>query len=305
MFERILVPLDGSALAERALAPTLALAEAVQGEVMLLCAPHPQPMSIDEYSKGYSWWWPEQAHERACEESAEYLSALAERWAREGVVIRQQVTEGDAASVIVDSAAELNVDLIVMSPHGYSGLTRWVLGKVAEKVLRSAPCPVLLVRDARSIDSIVITLDGSALAERALEPGLEVARRLDAAVTLLHVATPEPLPEETWQRWEHLERKTGEDPDSGQAEQEERYLQAICSHYAEGHRGRIETELLDGPPAQRIIEFVEAQPVDLVVMATHGRTGLRRWAYGSVTEKVLRGCRRSLLTVRPPAHDLG
>lgn len=298
MFKNILVPLDGSVLAERALAPAMALAEAVQGRVTLLCSPQVQPMSIDDYSGGYSWWWPEQAQERACEASAEYLSALAERWAQEGVAIQTQVTEGDTASVLVDSAATLDADLIAMSTHGYSGVTRWVLGSVTEKVLRSAPCPVLVIRDARSINSVVITLDGSALAEKALEPGLEVARRLGATVTFLHVATPEPLPEEIVQRWEGMERGEGE------AEQAEIYLETLCRQYEAEHSGTIALEVLEGPPAQRIVEFVAARPVDLVVMVTHGRTGLRRWAYGSVTEKVLRGCQRSMLIVRPPEHDL-
>ena len=298
MFQNILVPLDGSVLAERALAPAMALAEAVQGRVTLLCSPQVQPMSIDDYSGGYSWWWPEQAQERACEASAEYLSALAERWAREGVAIQTRVTEGDTASVLVDTAATLDADLIAMSTHGYSGVTRWVLGSVTEKVLRSAPCPVLVIRDARSINSVVITLDGSALAEKALEPGLEVARRLGATATFLHVATPEPLPEEIVQRWEGMERGEGE------AKEAEIYLETVRSQDEAEHSGVIGIVVVEGPPAHRSVEFVEAHPVDLVVMATHGRTGLRRWAYGSVSEKVLRGSQRSMLIVRPPAHDL-
>ena len=98
------------------------------------------------------------------------------------------ITDGDEASTILETASAENVDLIVMTTHGRTGLTRWVLGSVTERVLHDAPCPVLVMRTSTPLQKVLITLDGSVIAEYALEPGLAVARALDAQVRLLAVA---------------------------------------------------------------------------------------------------------------------
>ena len=116
-----------------------------------------------------------------------YLETIRKSNEQPDLHIQTRLVEGDVAGAIVDTALSEQVDLIVMSTHGYSGLTRWVLGSVTEKVLRSAPCPVLAVRAARHPQKVLITLDGSPLSERAIEPGLAVAQSLNAAVTLLRV----------------------------------------------------------------------------------------------------------------------
>jgi nucleotide-binding universal stress UspA family protein len=202
--------------------------------------------------------------------------------------------EGNVASAIADTAAAEGVELIVMSTHGYSGVTRWVLGSVTEKVLRTAPCPVLAVRTPNPIQKIAITLDGSELSERSLEPGLELAQRLHADVTLLR-CVPYAAINSSLDEVEHgLGRRMQQDL----IDEAANYLAARSASYARSGV-EIKTEVRVGPAADNIYEFVETYGTDLIVMATHGRTGVQRWVYGSVTEKVLHSVKTSLLVVRP------
>lgn len=303
MLQKILVPLDGSELAERALAPAVALAEAVEGEVTLLRVPWVHPVSVDEYSGGYEWLYPDQAQEHTVDDAVSYLEDMAQHWAREGIEVHKKVVVGDPASVILDSAAMLDQDLICMTTHGYSGLTRWMLGSVTERVLRAAPCPVMVVRESRPIRHILITLDGSTLAERALEPGMEVGRRFGARVTLLQVATIVPAAHDVIYQVEMMERSIGDYSARNAIDHAELYLDSVAERLAH-YDLPLAIDVEDGFAAQRIVDYSAGHEVDLIVMATHGRTGLRRWAYGSVTEKVLRSGQCSLLVIRPDEHEL-
>ena len=145
MFKTILVPLDGSTLAEQALAPAGQLARRTGANVILVRAPDMEPAFATAES-AYGLIYPDQAVGRANSEARDYLTSIQSGQAARGVAVRTVVGEGDAAVAIVDVASQKQADIIVMSTHGYSGLTRWLMGSVAEKVGRTAPCPVLTVR---------------------------------------------------------------------------------------------------------------------------------------------------------------
>ncbi len=134
MFKRILVPLDGSPLSERALEPTLALSQQTRAELLLVRVP-----TADTLSFAVS----EAKQSELTQDVLVYLETIRKSHEQPQFKIRTQVLDGDVASAIVDTARNEQVDLIVMSTHGYSGLTRWVLGSVTEKVLRTASCPVI------------------------------------------------------------------------------------------------------------------------------------------------------------------
>ncbi|MCO5183543.1 MAG: universal stress protein [Anaerolineae bacterium] len=272
MFEKILVPLDGSKLAEFALHHACKLQPR---ELILLRVPVPQPVQLDVLA-GYSWLPSDDKIDLARAEAADYLRDVVNQMMTP-CPVRTLVSSGDEASVIIDSAESENVDLIVMSTHGYSGLTRWILGSVTERVLRQAPCPVLAVRDDMALDNIIITVDGSQHAESAVVPGLEVARLLDGQVAFLYVTN------------------------------ERQHAEAYVNQLTERHLNGpvvVSGSVLSGKPADAILEHAENVAADLIVMATHGRTGLRRWVYGSVTEKVLRGAQSALMVVRVPSDVL-
>lgn len=301
MFKKILVPLDGSELAERALEPALALAQQQHGEVILLSVPVLQHMFVMEPA-GYGFLLPEQSVEQSRTELLDYLKTIQNRYIHPNVKIRTLIEEGDEATTIVEIAAAEQIDLIVMSTHGRTGFTRWMLGSVTEKVLREAPCPVLVIRNDQPLTRLVITLDGSALAEQALAPGLEVANSLGYHTTLFRVVPPLDVDPHLVASLDKLEQGFGDRLRETGHSQAAAYLQGLV----EKHKGvcpNLTEEVWGGDPARTIVDFVEARHINLIVMATHGRTGFQRWVHGSVMEKVLRTAPCAMLVVRPQVEE--
>jgi nucleotide-binding universal stress UspA family protein len=284
MFKKILVPLDGSQLSQRALEPAIAMSKQVGAELLLVRTPVVETLSFAVS---------EHKHAEARNDALVYLETIRKSNEQPDLHIQSQIIEGDVAGAIVDTALSEQVDLIVMSTHGYSGLTRWVLGSVTEKVLRSAPCPVLAVRAARHPQKVLITLDGSPLSDRAIEPGLAVAQSLNAAVTLLRVVPRVSIDGRLDEHERGLSRRMQEDL----IEEAKDYLRARSDM-------SVKCEVRIGSPAEVILEHIETYGTDLTVMATHGRTGLKRWVYGSVTAKVLRSVNCSMLVIRPTDAEL-
>jgi nucleotide-binding universal stress UspA family protein len=297
MFRKILVPLDGSARAEDALAFALALAQKAGSELLLLRVPDPdlQDALVPAILEQDAQWQEADASNLAIL----YLDRLIQKYAHLELALEAIVQEGDAASVILDLAAAEAVDLVVMAPRGLSGLSRWVFGSVTERVLRRAACPVLVARVPEPSPALVVTLDGSAVAEQALPVALALAELHSCPITLLRVEPPngyEALTA-TGYVWEDADDpKTELLQTAGYAPSVE-YLDRVATEI--GPKDQIvQRALLLGSPAERILDYAERMSSGLLVMASHGRTGLQRWVYGSVTEKVLHGTDRSLVVVR-------
>ena len=298
MFERILVPLDGSRLAERALEPAARLATFPHHEVFLLRVPEARSM-FEPASSGlfdFGLLWPQQALERNSHEARQYLQSICRQVHDPSLRLRILLSEGDPASVIVDTAAQENIDLIVMSSHGYSGIARWVMGSVAERVVRAARCPVLTLRSEKPIRNILITLDGSELSERALGPGVEVAARLGCPVTLFRSVTDPAMDERMARQLELLEPGLGDRLLQHPYRTVESYLDRLARDYRRAGSD-LKTVVASGSPASSILDHAAGYGVDLIVMATHGRSGVNRWMHGSVTEKILRASGCSMLIV--------
>lgn len=301
MFNKILVPLDGSSLAERALEPAMAITRRQDGQVILLSVPVYKQVMVPG-TAGYGLMLPDQSLALYRAEAEAYLSQIRQTHAEAGIDVKTVVIDGDVAGSIVDIAADEQVDLIVMTTHGYSGFTRWVLGSITERVLRSAPCPVLVIRHEEPLKHILITLDGSRLAEQALKPALAVARILGGRVTLLRVDYEEKLSTVEMGLLELTAAEICEEMTQDGDDRLAYYLDCVCRHV--GSPGlTVETAIAVGQPAQRILDFAKENQVNLIAMATHGRTGLQRWVYGSVTEKVLRNADCAMLIVRPPKEE--
>jgi nucleotide-binding universal stress UspA family protein len=298
MFKTIFVPLDGSALAEQALEVARPLALLDGAEVTLLRVPEATQVFIPAES-GYSVLYPDISAGQARAEAKEYL---AETRATLGQVIKTQahLGSGEVAAAIVDDAKLARADLIVMASDGYSGFTRWMLGSVAEKVLHAAPCPVLVIRQKPPGQRILIPLDGSRLAEQVLPAAMLVAMALHLPVTLLRVLPP--LAPEELANMDEAERGLGARLQEEIRAEAEDYLHQTMKGYATATA--INVALEGGNPARAILHYAETHGCDLIAMATHGRTGLRRWLYGSVTEKVLRGYHGSMLVTRPTWEHL-
>lgn len=289
-FKRILVPLDGSGLAERALAPALALAEAMLAKVFFIRVAIPLSLNLDP--KFYQC-----TIELRQDEAKRYLRSIQSRFSSSQADIETQVLVGRAARSIINFAQEMEIDLIVMSSHGRSGVNRWIYGSVADKVLHNAPCAKVIIHpqviiETYSIKRILVPLDGSSIAEQALEPALALAESVSAELIFLRVTsvpqiTVQPLP-----GWPGL------DAVMEAAEQEANaYLQGMQAAMGDSP---VSTSLrvTTGPAAEDIIDVADNQKVDLIVMCSHGRSGIERWVFGSVAEKVLRGANCVTLVIQ-------
>jgi nucleotide-binding universal stress UspA family protein len=305
VFNKILVPLDGSKLAERALGPALALGAGSGREVLLLRVvqagpppPNAAPRLVSPEAQAGDL-----VLEQSWREAQLYLNSVQATPARPDVAMSTRLIAGAAERAIVDAAREERADIIVMSTHGYSGLTRLLYGSVTEKVLGEAPCPVMVVRSPEPLRKILIPLDGTEFAQQALAPGLEIAAQTGAEVLLVQAVPRGPVDEQEIRQLENVEHGLGELMRGGYHRVAESYMEEVLGALRPAEVN-VEAEVTNGRAAQRIIAYAKCCGIDLIVMATHGRTGLQRWMYGSITEKVLRSGCCSMLIMRPTAHEL-
>lgn len=303
MFKKILVPLDGSLTAEAALEAAMQLGRAFQAEILLVrsiqLAYAGMPMTA-----GADWVWPQYEVEDSRREVNDYLETIRRAHDCPDCHVRSVALEGDPASCIVDTAQEEDVDLIVMTTHGQTGIRRAVFGSVTERVLHSVDCPVIVTRSKEPIRRILITLDGSPLAEQAIPSALELARAVNARIILLRVNEIVPVnPVEVAITWDWDIPEPEQKLLNERRRAAESYLKEVVTQF-DLSDCEVETIVLDGTPVDRIQEFARLYGIDLIAMSTHEHTGLRRWLYGSVSSKVMRGSHCSMLIVRPPEMEL-
>ena len=313
----ILVPLDGSAHADQVLPYVAYLARQLDAGIRLLRVV-PEPLSetpvlqdaaaVDRVAAGVPMPPPQMAPiERLQSHAAadERAAALALR--AFGLDVQLDVEVGDPAETIVEVAADRHVSMIAMATHGYGGLRRWALGSVTDKVIQAAPVPVFVVRsaarDARAVGPlelrrVLVPLDGSALAMQALPLAIELASATGAHLILLRaIPQTRPIEEPAPLLGDDRRRHPGEAYLEARARAFAE-LQSLAGELRERHGVVVACNVRPGAAAEAIIEEAEQRSVDLVVMATHGYSGLRRWALGSVADKVLHGGLAPLLLVR-------
>jgi nucleotide-binding universal stress UspA family protein len=281
MFKRVLVPLDGSMLAESALDPALHLAQRANGTVYLMRV----PIYIDsgaQISPEYQRAWTADADMPEHEDVTAYLSKTQDKLLRPGVLVKIIVGEGERSEAILDIAVTKNIDLILMASHARSGISRWLLGSVSGQVIRKSQVPVMIVRRPTNFNHILITLDGSDLAERVIEPALAFASGFGSRVTFLHVKESNALTN-----------------DDGEIEDNAQYLEKVTSKFVNMDQD-AETAVIKGSAAEKILSFAAQNQVDLIAMSTHGRSGLRKLFFGSVTEKVMCDSGCAMLITHPP-----
>jgi nucleotide-binding universal stress UspA family protein len=215
-----------------------------------------------------------------------------------------EIAYGPPAKAIVEYARTLNPDLIVMGTHGRSGVPHLLLGSVAERVVREAPCPVLTVREhpPRGIRRILVPTDFSATADAALDYALLVAARFGASLQLLHVLDDPFLTEGLAGEAYIAEapRLRGAMLRDAQTRLVKRVAPLRNAAAWEGWPGqvRVEAEVLFGHGASTIAEYARVSGTDLVVIGTHGRTGVAHLLMGSVAERLVRTALCPVLAVR-------
>ena len=323
MYRKVVVPLDGSELAEGVL-PHVAEMIRDRGSQVYLLAVAPvmkgiAPIAVDVRPssagiRGERW------HVEG--ELVEYLQTVAKRLEPVAAGVQVNVRFGRPADETIAFASEVDADLIVMSAHGRSGISRWVFGSVANRVLGGATCPVLLVRSGQAqrrttYRRILVPLDGSELAEQVLpyakalirpplslgpvsdrgHRGLRERTRVflvsvlttglgDRTVALLTSYPPGLRLATTALHHAEIQLRS--------------YLRSVAAVLRE--QGAIVNIVVrQGPPADEILAYAAEVEADLISMTTHGFSGTSRWVYGNVAGKVLQGAHSPVLLVRPAA----
>jgi nucleotide-binding universal stress UspA family protein len=290
MIGTVVVPLDGSELAERALVFGTAIAERTGAPVMLVRIAR---IGADE---------PEVAEIR------EYLRNTA---ARVSGRVQFEVERGRHADAIIKLAHEAGDPLIVMSTRGQGGIRRWMTGSVADEVVRHAGVPVLLVRgdkempslDQFEIKNILLPVDGSSYSESAIDYAITIARAFDSQIHLVRVVD---TPSAYAMLSRHMEvAATGDILDEillSMRQETDQYLEETAARIRRAGV-KVKPVALDGYPGEQVIEYERRGFFQLVVMATAGRSGVSRVVFGSVAERVLKLGRSPVMMIRPPEGE--
>jgi len=296
MYRHILVPLDGSLLAEQALPLAKMLAARFAATVTLFQAIVPIREHLHMGHEAAET--PEQIELRRSR-AATYLEKARADMIAAGITTKAEVRVGAAATAILEFAESAGVDMITMSTHGRTGLLQWAYGSVADKVLQGSHVPLLLVRVSdkpaapQPPKRILVPLDGSALAELALDPAQSLAAAFDSEVLLFRswdipATGLDEIPVSVLDAWQKSARSDAEE-----------YLASVVHRLQEqGLRARAETQ--EGAPVESILEEATASAASLIVMSTHGRSGVTRWVLGTTADRVLRSSSVPVLLMRAP-----
>jgi len=297
IYSKILIPLDGSKMAEVALPYAEGLAAKFDADLVLL--------GVQGTVVGESVI-PESQLETLKTNTLRYLEQQASMLREKGIKAHAEVRIDDNASGIIDYARTNNVDQIVIATHGRSGLKRWVLGSTADRVIRGTEKPVLLIRvregkpdvvEKHLFNRVTVPLDGSEEAEKII-PHLErLAARFQMEVMLLQVITETTSLEPVANGTAYQYVPVAEDVIDLWKKNAAAYLETIKERL-EAVGIVVRTMVVLGDAGSGIIDTAQQTDSGLVAMTTHGRSGIKRWAYGSVADKVLHAGTTPLLLVR-------
>lgn len=285
MYERILVPTDGSDVAGAAADAAIALAQRFDAALYAIHVPE-----LEDNPPGPG----DDGDEPRVPRGERALNTIAERAADAGI---------EATTAIVDAAApvhrivlayvdEHDVDCIVMGTYGRTGLDRFVLGSVAERTVRESPVPVVTVHEGTVLtpdfDAILVPTDGSDSARAAVDHAIELAGATGATLHIVHVVDLGVVWDEAGagRVLEALE-------EAGQSA-----LETALDSAKGTDVSTVEAAVLSGAPHRAIVEYAHDHDVDCIVMGTHGRTGIERYFLGSVTERVVRLADVPVITVK-------
>ena len=293
MPQKLLVPLDGSELGEAALPLAVNLARARSLDLVLAqIVPWPSYVMTDNLGGYVAPDVYDQIISGEQDAANDYLATISQRLVGEGLSIETVVRQGTAVENLLDLADELGVFAIAMATHGRGGMQRLVFGSVAEQLIQQSTVPTLLVRvkdgvavapPPHGLRRLLVPLDGSGLAERALDAALELAAP-DSELLLLRVVPP------VMEVRPYVDVVTTT-PDADAIDHlladAQTYLDSIAAPLTAAGRA-VSTLVEAGNPSEAILQISHAQDFDLVVMATHGHTGANRMLLGSVADRVVR-----------------
>jgi nucleotide-binding universal stress UspA family protein len=287
-YRKVLVPLDGSELAERAIPYAKNLAKTKGSEVILFTVSIASVEQLDRPIKAY-------------------LELNSNELQSQGIKASTAIAYGDVADEIISFADKNNIDLIIISTHGYSGIKRWVLGSVARKVLYGTCVQVLLTKSKSpkvsqvELKKLLLPLDGSPFAEAPITFIDDLTKGTKTEIVLTTVCEPPLVPSygdrpinPTWKKhrdalWTDTQQQASE------------YLEKIKNRLAKQGM-KVKSQVIPGElgkVAESIMKAAQKENVDLIAMATHGRTGVSRWVYGGITNRIVEQSLQPVLLIRP------
>ena len=293
MYDRILFPTDGSDAAEAVLEYVLDVAEAGDATLYVLNVADTSTDSVTRIGTDVV---------DALElEGEELVEETAKRARGRGIEVVTQVEQGDPSATIVEYADLQDVDLIAMATHGRRGLDRMLLGSVTERVARKASPPVLTIRPDDDVageyppESVLVPTDGSPVAAAAVDEAAALAAEYGARLHVLTIVDPAVL---------------GYDVHSAMAtdvleDRAESILDDAVERAEDTGAGDVVRTTEFGSPRRTIVRYAADESADLVVMGTHGRSGIDRFLMGSVTEGTVRTAPVPVLTVRSEEAGAG
>jgi len=293
MIRRVLIPLDGSGLAKQVIPHLLRFITPDQTELLLMTAlsssSHPQTEETADFAM------PEAAVTKD-HKIYKQLHDITQELNQIGFSVMERLLSGEPAESILRLAEETFVDLIAMSTHGRTGLRRALLGSVADEIVCNARPPVFLAPATITTQpdsaprSILLPLDGTSLAEAAIPVAQQFAQNTGATLSLIHIIKPD----HSGYGQQHDPASTREHSPTQQTTsyleriQLQLQLAGVPSHY----------QIASGDPAEAIIRAICTENSDLVVMSTHGRSGVERIIHGSVTSQIIGNTTCPLLLIR-------
>jgi len=318
MFQHILVPLDGSSLAEQALPLAAHLAQVSGGTITLLHITNPAVEYGPYLAQPYTYM--QDVVDTDLANAAHYLEGIARSEVLKDMRVQKEALSGEIARSILDFAHKHATDIVVMCSHGRTGFQRWALGSIAQKVARYSTKPVLIVKNGHTTlpatnatprpISVLVALDGSPLAETALLPAAQLCASLNTPNqgTLHLIRVVELIPSvrsEATATINEMNEQT--------VAQARTYLQNVEQRLRGGDLAMfhlsVTSSIATGYDTADILvreaeqgkccdNGTEYEGCDIIALATHGRGGLQRWVMGSVAERVLSSTKLPLLIIR-------
>ncbi len=287
-YKKILVPLDGSELAEKALSYAKTIAKLKNSTVVLFAVS--LTIFVDRRDRLFS----------------SYVEAKAKELNEEGIKATTATSYGDVAREILKYANGNKIDLIVMATHGYSRAKQWMFGSTAQKVLYGTEIPVLLIKPkspeaSAELNRILLPVDGSPFSESTFPYVVGLTKNTDKETLLLHICEPPIVPSygsrpinPTWKKyrddmWEETEKLSAT------------YLTKTMA--ALKKKGiKVKSKVIkaqSGDVAKTIMQISKEENIDLIITATRGRSGVSGWAYGSVAQRIVEESSQPILLIRP------
>jgi nucleotide-binding universal stress UspA family protein len=304
MFEHILIPLDGSGLAECVLPHGLSIARALDARATILQVIEPPEGSSRSKAIDPLEWSYRQA------EAKTYLEEVSTRLHAAGLPAEQALLEGDPAERVIDHSQACRADLIALSSHGRSGLSGWNVSSVVQKILARARVSILLIPAYHSAGvelaglrykRILVPLDGSQRAECVIPVVTALAAKHGSQAVFVHVVHKPELPR----------RAPPSQEEQNLADSLTDHNRREAGHYLQELRSRLslagaEVRLLASENvAETLQQLALDDDIDLVVLSAHGYSGGTRWAYGSVTSSFIMYGTRPLLIIQDlPANAI-